>query len=149
MASQVSTALTLPVPLPATPRLRARSGRLPPPCSGSSSRRAGGPIGNRAHHALAKAGGADTERQVEPAANCSAGLDRASSGPISRQARRAVCRCCYRARTRPRLDERTRATMKDRDVLLCQGLFLLCDFSSDCDLWLEELLGNEIGRAHV
>lgn len=33
--------------------------------------------------------------------------------------------------------------MKDRDVLLCQGLFLLCDFSSDCDLWLEELLGNE------
>src|ERR1035438_5782708 len=67
-----------------------------------------------------------TERQVEPAANCSAGLDRASSGPISRQARRAVCRCCYRARTRPRLDERTRTTMKDRDVLLCQGLFLLC-----------------------
>src|ERR1035441_4479774 len=39
-----------------------------PPCSGSSSRRAGGPIGNRAHHPLAKAGGADTERQVEPAA---------------------------------------------------------------------------------
>ena len=33
--------------------------------------------------------------------------------------------------------------MNDRSVLLCQGLLFLSDFSSDCDLWLEELLGDE------
>ena len=87
----------------------------------------------------------DRPPQGFPYGQPSAGPDRASfsrgldTGPSIMQ----LAGMCYRARTRPRLDERTRTAVNDRDVLLCQGLLFLSDFSSNCDLWLEELLGDE------
>ena len=74
----------------------------------------------------------------------------ALTGPRSVEERtpgRASCSLrgvlCYRARTRPRLGERTTTAVNDRDVLLSQRLFFLRNFASDGDLRLEEPLGHE------